>query len=62
MLNKIKIELDDEQLQELREVLKKIESAKEPFQIKPNGTMRGMAKVVLKELLIYDDFKKRDQW
>jgi hypothetical protein len=62
MLNKFRIELDDDQLQELREILKRIETAKEAIQIKPNGTMRGMAKTILKELHIHDDFKKRDQW
>lgn len=62
MLNKITFEIDDDELTELRELLKKIERTQGELPLKVNGTMRGMAKTINREIHIYDDFKKRDQW
>jgi len=62
MLNKIKFEFDDDELQELRELIRKLLQGKNEVTVKLNGALRGMAKVIEKELLIHDDFKKRDMW
>lgn len=62
MLNKIKFEFDDDELQELKELVRKLLKGQGEVTVKLNGTLRGMAKVMEKELLVHDDFKKRDMW
>ena len=62
MLNHIKFELDDDEIQELKELIKKIVQGRGEINLKLNGTLRGLAKNIEKELNIHDDFKKRDMW
>ncbi len=62
MLNKLKIEVDDDELQELKDLVAKILKGQGEISVRLNGTLRGLAKVLEKELNIYDDFKKRDMW
>ncbi|MCK5519623.1 MAG: hypothetical protein KAI81_00795 [Candidatus Marinimicrobia bacterium] len=62
MLNKIKFELDDDEIQELQELVRKILMGKGDVTIKMNGTLKGLMKNMEKEIHIHDDFKKRDMW
>ncbi len=64
MLNKITIELDDDQLTEFRQLVQKLDKnpAGETASIKLNGVLRGAVKEILRQLIHFDAFKKRDLW
>lgn len=62
MINKIKFELDDDELTALKQLVAKLGQAKGETTIKVDGNMRGALQQIQRELNIYDDFKKRDLW
>lgn len=62
MINKIQIELDDDELAAFRSLLKKLEKIRGEITVKVDGTLRGALQQIQRELQIYDDFKKRDLW
>ncbi|MDD3807101.1 MAG: hypothetical protein PHE86_03575 [Candidatus Marinimicrobia bacterium] len=64
MLNKLTIELDDDQLQEFKELITKLEktSPGETISVKITGVLKGALKDINKQLLHFEDFKKRDLW
>lgn len=62
MINKITFELDDDELYELKELLRKIKQTRGELTLKVNGTLRGAADQIQRELNNYEDFKKRDLW
>ncbi len=64
MLNKITIELDDDQLQEFKDLISKLEKfpPAEAKPVKVTGVLRGALKEIKKQLIHFEDFKKRDLW
>ncbi len=62
MINKIKFELDDDELDAFKALIKKLENVRGETNIKVDGTLRGTMQQIQRELDIYDDFKKRDLW
>ena len=64
MLNKLTVELDDDQLTELRQLIQKLERipGSESVTIKMNGILKGALKEISRQLIHFDDFKKRDLW
>lgn len=62
MINKITFELDDDELNAFKELMKKLELVRGEATIKVDGTLRGAIKQIQHELHIHDDFKKRDLW
>lgn len=62
MINKIKLELDDDELRELNELIRKLKQTRGELTIKVNGTLRGAADRMQREINNYEDFKKRDLW
>ncbi|MDD3716393.1 MAG: hypothetical protein PHT46_04725 [Candidatus Marinimicrobia bacterium] len=62
MINKIKFELDDDELDAFRELIGKLENARGEVTVKVDGTLRGALQQIRRELHVFDDFKKRDQW
>ncbi|RKY56763.1 MAG: hypothetical protein DRP93_00705 [Candidatus Neomarinimicrobiota bacterium] len=62
MINKIKFELDDDELSAFKNLIKKLEQVRGETTIKVDGTLRGALQQIKQELHIYDDFKKRDLW
>ncbi|MCD6234188.1 MAG: hypothetical protein J7K63_04005 [Candidatus Marinimicrobia bacterium] len=64
MLNKITIELDDDQLQEFKELIQKLEKSPpgEAKPVKVTGVLRGALKEINRQLIHFEDFKKRDLW
>ncbi|MCK4813939.1 MAG: hypothetical protein KAT14_08395 [Candidatus Marinimicrobia bacterium] len=63
MINKIKFELDDDELDAFKALIKKLENVRDgETNIKVDGTLRGAVQQIQRELDIYDDFKKRDLW
>ncbi len=62
MINKIKFELDDDELDAFKELIRKLESARPEVTIKVDGTLRGALQQIQRELHVFDDFKKRDLW
>ncbi|MDZ7822039.1 MAG: hypothetical protein U5N26_09645 [Candidatus Marinimicrobia bacterium] len=62
MINKIRIELDDDELEAFGFLVRKLETARGETGVKVDGTLRGALKQIQRELQIYDDFKKRDLW
>jgi len=62
MINKIQIELDDDELAAFRSLVKRLEKVRGETTLKVDGTLRGALQQIRQELHIYDDFKKRDQW
>ncbi|MCD6337502.1 MAG: hypothetical protein J7M01_04645 [Candidatus Marinimicrobia bacterium] len=62
MINKIKFELDDDELNAFKNLIKKLEQVRGETTIKVDGTLRGALQQIKQELHIYDDFKKRDLW
>lgn len=64
MLNKLTVELDDDQLMEFRQMIQKLEKTpgSETAAIKMNGILRGALKEISRQLIHFEDFKKRDLW
>lgn len=62
MINKITIELDDDELEAFKALLRKLEQSKGEATVKIDGTMRGAIQQLVREMHVYDDFKKRDLW
>ncbi|MDD3095333.1 MAG: hypothetical protein WC372_04300 [Candidatus Neomarinimicrobiota bacterium] len=62
MINKIKFELDDDELEAFRELIGKLENARGEITVKVDGTLRGALQQIKRELHVLDDFRKRDQW
>lgn len=62
MINKIKFELDDDELDAFRELIGKLENVRGEVTVKVDGTLRGALQQIHRELNVFDDFKKRDQW
>lgn len=62
MINKIKFELDDDELNELKELINKLKQARGEMTTKVNGTLRGAANQMQREINNYEDLKKRDLW
>jgi sialic acid synthase SpsE len=62
MINKITFELDDDELQAFREMIKKLQNVQGETGLKVDGTLRGAIQQISRELHVYDDFKKRDLW
>jgi hypothetical protein len=62
MINKITIELDDDELEAFTSLVKKLENARGELPVKVDGTLRGAMQQIQRQILIHDDFKKRDLW
>lgn len=62
MINKIKFELDDDELTAFKALVKKLASVRGETSLKVDGTLRGALQQIQRELNIFDDFKKRDLW
>ena len=62
MINKVKFELDDDELSAFKELVKKLAQVRGETTIKVDGTLRGALQQIQRELHIFDDFKKRDLW
>lgn len=62
MINKVKFELDDDELNAFKDLIMKLEPVRGETTIKVDGTLRGALQQIKRELHIYDDFKKRDLW
>ena len=62
MINKIKFELDDDQLSAFKDLVKKLAQVKGETSLKVDGNLRGALQQIQRELNIFDDFKKRDLW
>jgi hypothetical protein len=62
MINKVKFELDDDELSAFRDLVKKLSQVKGETMIKVDGTLRGALQQIQRELHIFDDFKNRDLW
>ncbi|MEA2076796.1 MAG: hypothetical protein U9O95_02120 [Candidatus Marinimicrobia bacterium] len=62
MINKINFELDDDELSAFKDLVKKLGQIRGETTIKVDGTLRGALQHIQRELHIFDDFKKRDQW
>jgi F0F1-type ATP synthase delta subunit len=62
MINKITFELNDDELDAFKTLIKKCEQAQGEVSLKIDGSLRGALRQVARELHIYDDFKKRDLW
>ncbi|MFA6619036.1 MAG: hypothetical protein WCT23_08220 [Candidatus Neomarinimicrobiota bacterium] len=62
MINKIKFELDDDELSAFRELVKKLVNVRGETSLKVDGSLRGALQQIQRELNIFDDFKKRDLW
>jgi hypothetical protein len=62
MINKVNFELDDDELNAFKDLIRKLEPVRGETTIKVDGTLRGALQQIKHELHIYDDFKKRDLW
>jgi hypothetical protein len=62
MINKINFELDDDELDAFKNLMKKLGDVRGETTVKVDGTLRGAIQQIQRELHIYDDFKKRDLW
>ena len=59
---KYQFEFDDDELMELRQLLKKLETKEPRVEVKVNGYVRSFAKHMLKKIQEQEDFYKYDQW
>jgi hypothetical protein len=62
MINKINFELDDDELDAFKNLMKKLGDVRGDTTVKVDGTLRGAIQQIQRELHIFDDFKKRDLW
>jgi hypothetical protein len=62
MINKINFELDDDELDAFKNLMKKLGDVRGVTTVKVDGTLRGAIQQIQRELHIFDDFKKRDLW
>ena len=62
MINKINFELDDDELSAFKDLMLKLGQVRGETTVKVDGTLRGALQQIQRELHIFDDFKKRDQW
>lgn len=62
MINKINFELDDDELNAFKDLVKKLVQVRGESTVKVDGTLRGALQQIQRELHIFDDFKKRDLW
>jgi hypothetical protein len=62
MINKINFELDDDELDAFKNLMKKLGDVRGETTVKVDGTLRGAIQQIQRELHIFDDFKKRDLW
>lgn len=62
MINKITFELDDDELNAFKVLMKKLELVRGETKVKVDGTLRGAIQQIQRALHIHDDFKKRDLW
>ncbi|MBW6458161.1 MAG: hypothetical protein K0B52_03260 [FCB group bacterium] len=62
MINKITFELDDDELDAFKTLIRKCEQTRGEVGLKIDGTLRGALQQIARQLHIYDDFKKRDLW
>jgi|GEM_PF-352910 len=64
MLNKLTVELDDDQLTEFRQLVQKLEKipGSDTATVKMNGILKGALKEISRQLIHFEDFKKRDLW
>ncbi len=61
MLTRLSIEVDREELFEFREVLKKLTSDKSSVEIRLNSSIRGICRLILKDIDKWETFKN-DKW
>jgi hypothetical protein len=62
MLQKLTIELNNDELAEFKEVLNQLTREQSSVEIKLNGYRRSIARMILKEIEREEDFRKRDLW
>lgn len=61
MLTRLSIEVDRDELEELRYVLEKLTKDVESVEIKLNPRIRSISRLIIKEIDRWEDFKK-ERW
>ena len=61
MLTRLSIEVDRSELIELKEVLEKLTSNQPSVEIKLNSTIRGICRLIIKDIDKWENFKS-DRW
>lgn len=59
---KYHFEFDDDELSELKQLLKKLETKEPKIEVRVNGYVRGFAKSMSKAILEQEEFYKYDRW
>ncbi|MCF7800657.1 MAG: hypothetical protein K9N34_01440 [Candidatus Marinimicrobia bacterium] len=62
MAKPYKFEFDEDELMELKQLLKKLETKEPRVEVKVNGYVRSFAKNMLRAIQEQEDFYKYDQW
>lgn len=62
MSKKYQFEFDEDELTELKQILKKLETKDPKIEIKVNGYVRSFAKSMSKAILEQEEFYKFDRW
>lgn len=62
MAKPYKFEFDEDELMELKQLLKKLETRESRIEVKVNGYVRSFAKHMLRAIQEQEDFYKYDQW
>ncbi len=61
MLTRLSIEVDRGELLEFKEVLQKLSSSQPSVEIKLNSTIRGISRLIIKDIDKWETFKS-DKW
>ncbi|HCW76108.1 MAG TPA: hypothetical protein DHU63_06170 [Candidatus Marinimicrobia bacterium] len=59
---KYQFEFDEDELTELKQLLKKLETKEPKIEVKVNGYVRSFAKSMTKAILEQEEFYKYDRW
>ena len=59
---KYQFEFDEDDLTELKQLLKKLETKEPKIEVKVNGYVRSFAKSMTKAILEQEEFYKYDRW